>query len=90
MLQFIITHATDLNSYALMISLDLSAAFDLIDMNLLLKRLRIIGLPMDLVKLNEVWLTGNSSQLYDSESGTIKGSVHGPILYAIFVSPFLT
>jgi hypothetical protein len=41
-----------------MASLDLSAAFDLVNVNLLIKRLRIIGLPMDLIKLIEVGLTG--------------------------------
>ena len=79
-----------------MASLDLSAAFDLVNVELLTKRLRIIGLPMDLVKLIEIWLTdrkfyvelnGQVSGVLDSNDGTIQGSVLGPILYAIFVSP---
>ena len=79
-----------------MASLDLSAAFDLVNVRLLIRRLRILGLPMDLVKLIEVWLTerkfyveldGEVSHVLDSEDGTIQGSVLGPILYAIFVSP---
>ena len=65
-------------------------------MRLLIQRLRILGLPMDLVSLIEVWLTerkfyveldGRVSHVLDSEDGTIQGSVLGPILYAIFVSP---
>ena len=96
LLQSLISRATDANNYVLMASLDLSAAFDLVNVNLLIKRLRIIGLPMDLIKLIEVWLTGREfyvelngtcSQIYDSKDGTIQGSVLGPILYAIFVSP---
>ena len=96
LLQSLITHATDSNNYALMASLDLSAAFDLVNVRLLAKRLRIIGLPMDLVNLIEIWLTdrkfyvelnGQVSGVLDSEDGTIQGSVLGPILYAIFVSP---
>ena len=96
LLQSIIARATDSNNYVLMASLDLSAAFDLVNVNLLLKRLRILGLPTDLVKLIKVWLTerkfyveinGLTSRLYDSDDGTVQGSVLGPILYAIFVSP---
>ena len=50
----------------------------------------------DLVKLIQVGLTerklyvelsGISSYLYDSDDGTVQGSVLGPILYGIFVSP---
>jgi hypothetical protein len=48
-------HATVVNNFALMASLDLKASFDLVDVNLLLKRLRKIGLPMELVKLVEVF-----------------------------------
>ena len=57
LLQSLIANATDLNQYALMASLDLSAAFDLVNVDLLIKRLRIIGLRMDLVKLVRVWLS---------------------------------
>ena len=79
-----------------MASLDLSAAFDLVNQSLLMKRLNILGLPKDLVKLIEVWLkdrqfyvevNGVSSRVYGSNDGTIQGSVLGPVLYAIFVSP---
>ena len=80
-LQSLITHATDSNNYALMASLDLSAAFDLVNVGLLTKRLRIIGLPMDLVNLIEIWLTdrkfyvelnGQVSGVLDSEDGTLQ------------------
>ena len=37
----------------IMANLDLSAAFDLVNVNLLIKRLRIIGLPKDLTNLIE-------------------------------------
>ena len=96
LLQSLIARATDSNNYVLMASLDLSAAFDLVNVELLLTRLRIIGFPKDLVKLIEIWLTkrkyyvevgGMSSDVHNCEDGTIQGSVLGPILYAIFVSP---
>jgi hypothetical protein len=79
-----------------MASLDLSAAFDLVDVGLLIVRLKLIGLPNDLVKLIKIWLTerhfyvdidGQSSRIYGSGTGTVQGSVLGPLLYAIFVSP---
>jgi hypothetical protein len=79
-------------NYVLMASLDLSSAFDLINVKLLTKRLRIIGLPNDLVNLVSEWLTGRKfyvdingqcSSVCDSGAGTVQG----PMLYAIFGSP---
>ena len=63
---------------------------------LLLKRMRIIGLPNDLVNLVSVWLKqrsfvvyidGNNSLLYHVLLGKVQGSVLGPVNYAIFFSP---
>jgi hypothetical protein len=79
-----------------MASLDLSAAFDLVDIELLVKRIRIMGLPVDLVNLIKTWLTGRKfyvdiiercSHVHRSNTGTTQGSVLGPVLYAIHVSP---
>ena len=79
-----------------MSSIDLSAAFDVVNINLLIERLRIIGLPGDIVDLIKIWLenrsfyvevNGLNSMFYDVSSGTIQGSILGPILYAIYVSP---
>ena len=96
LLQSLITDALDQNHYALMASLDLSAAFDVVNIGLLVKRLDIIGVPTDVVSLIETWLTerlfyvsinGDNSCLMSSDAGTIQGSILGPILYAIFVAP---
>ena len=38
-------------------SLDLSAAFDVVNVGLLVKRMKIIGLPEDITSLVEIWLT---------------------------------
>ena len=79
-----------------MASIDLSAAFDVVNINLLIDRLRIVGLPEDIVGLIKLWLenrkfyvevNGLNSMFYDINSGTIQGSILGPILYAIYVSP---
>ena len=95
-LQSILARALDQDNYAIMSSIDLSAAFDVVNVKLLLKRLHIIGLPNDIIKLIEIWLKnrmfyvdidGISSYLKSSDTGTIQGSKLGPILYAIFVSP---
>ena len=52
--------------------------------------------PEDLVDLIKVWLenrsfyvsiNGANSLMFDVLHGTVQGSVLGPVLYAIFVSP---
>ena len=95
-IQSLIARALDEDNHAIMASIDLSSAFDVVNIKLLLKRLRVVGLPADLVALIEIWLTnrnfyvevnGATSIFYDSNSGTIQGSILGPILYAIFVAP---
>jgi hypothetical protein len=48
-IQSIISRAVDTNHYALMVSIDLTAAFDLGDTKLLIKRFKIIGLPSDIM-----------------------------------------
>jgi hypothetical protein len=79
-----------------MASLDLNMAFDLVNAELLVKRLKIMGMPNDLIKLIREWLAWRSyyvqvgeesSVLFDSNTGTIQGSVLGPVLCALFVSP---
>ena len=97
-IQSLISSAVDDDMFALMASLDLSSAFDVVNVKLLLKRLEIIGLPHDLIELVSKWLTlryfyvslgENNSYVHESDVGTVQGSVLGPILYALFVSPLL-
>ena len=82
----------------MMASLDLSAAFDVVNADLLIKRLSIVGLPTDLIELVSKWLTTRylyvtiddvNSFVHTSDVGMVQGSILGPILYAIFVSPLL-
>ena len=79
-----------------MASLDLSAAFDVVNVNLLIKRLKIVGLPADIIDLIKAWLSirhcyvivnDDCSNFYTSTMGTVQGSILGPFLYAIYVSP---
>ena len=50
-LQSIFSRAIDEKNYVAVASLDLSAAFDVVDRSLLNERLKIMGLPCDLIKL---------------------------------------
>ena len=95
-LQSLIARALDEDNYVVMASLDLSAAFDVVNVELLLTRLRVLGLPGDILALLEVWLqnrmfyvqiSDHNSLLIETNTGTIQGSILGPILYAIFVAP---
>ena len=59
-IQSILSRALDSNNFALMASIDLSAAFDLVNIDLLMKRLTIIGLPRDVLRLIKTWLMNRS------------------------------
>ena len=59
-------------------------------------RLRRLGLPDDLISLVGNWLTlryfyvsvgGENSVVHELNVGTVQGSILGPILRAIFISP---
>ncbi len=91
-----ISRSLDSDNFVLVSSLDLSSAFDVINIDLLIKRLVILGLPDDVISQIKVWLKnrsyyvgldGGNSVLYDLLLGTFQGSILGPVLYAMFVSP---
>ena len=60
LLQSLISRAADDNCYVIMASLDLSMAFDLVNTELLIRRLKIMGLPDDLTSLIREWLVDRS------------------------------
>jgi hypothetical protein len=96
LLQSIITKHLDANEIVGMASLDLSAAFDVVNIDLNIERIKILGLP-------EMWLTmskcgsgidPSTFQLTETipckgvlATGTVQGSILGPILYAMYVTP---
>jgi hypothetical protein len=55
-LQSIIARALKNDDYVFVASLDLSTAFDVVNVELLLKRMRIISIPDDVIELANVWL----------------------------------
>lgn len=97
-LQHAISSALDEGQIAGCVSLDLSSAFDVVNQDLLIKRMKILGLPPDVCSLVEEWLKDRSayveigqdtSDFFCVDDGTIQGSVMGPILFSIFIRPLL-
>ena len=95
-IQSLIARALDRGEYSIMASVDLTAAFDVVNIDLLIRRLKIIGMPEDVVNLIDIWLrdrsflvevNGDVSVVRLLLCGVVQGSILGPILYAIFVSP---
>ena len=95
-LQSLIASHCDEGKYVTVCSLDLTAAFDLVDVGLLLKHLKIMGLPTQLIRVIADWLTdrhfycemnGRCSMVKLVEHGTVQGSILGPLLFALFISP---
>ena len=75
--------------------LDMSAAFDLVDKNILIEKLKLYGLEESSSKWMESYLSERSQQVYldgeMSESlpvniGVPQGSILGPILYCLLVN----
>ena len=56
LIQSMIARALDDNHLVLLASLDLSAAFDIVNVDLLIKRLAVVGLPSDIVHLISIRL----------------------------------
>ena len=87
-MQSLIARSLDEDGYVLMASINLSAAFDVINIDLLIKRLTILGLPRGVISLIKVWLKNRyfyveindlTSTFQGIKSGTIQGSILGPI-----------
>ena len=95
-IQSTIARECDMGKYAAISSIDLSAAFDVIDHKKLIHRLKILGLPGQLVSTIENWLSdrsfycelqGKASFLRRIRCGTIQGSILGPLLFALYTLP---
>jgi exonuclease III len=97
-LQSILAQAMDSGDYVAVASLDLSAAFDVINVIELLRRLSNMGIPQDIVGLLSAWLQNRTayveieascSEFYEVNEGTVQGSVLGPILFNLYIRHLL-
>jgi len=88
-LQATIMRALERDEYTAVASLDLSAAFDVINVELLMKRLKIAGFPQDIIDMLTAWLNNRWAYVEVGEScleyfcvrnGTVQGSCLGPVL----------
>ena len=76
----LIAWALDNDDHALMASIDLSSAFDIVNIDMLMVKLELVSLPGDVIALIEVWLRNwffyvdladHTSILYKINTGTI-------------------
>ena len=75
--------------------LDMSAAFDVVDISLLLSKLELYGLDRNALqwvwsyltyRSQTVYIEGNFSGILPLEAGVPQGSILGPLLYTIFTN----
>jgi len=97
-LQDCIARAMDEDNYVAVASMDLSAAFDVLNIDLLLLRMRRTGLPRDVLDLVSAWLRNriayvevdsDCSEFFSILFGSGQGSILGPILFNFYVAPLV-
>ena len=82
--------AFDNDNISSVLMLDMSAAFDLVDHVLLVKKLKVYGFQTDAANLTgrsqQVFIDGMLSDPLSIDLGVPQGSILGPLLYIIFTN----
>jgi len=95
-LQSKIAECMDRNKLCAVTALDMSAAFDLLDAEVLKRRMNYQGYPHQIVNLVYGWITertayvsidNKNSTIFDVKAGCVQGSILGPMLFSILMSP---
>lgn len=89
--------AEDKGENTVLILLDYSKAFDTLDHNILLLKLRYFGLSENAIKLMKSYLTDRvqrvvigekSSEFLNNKKGVFQGSILGPSLFTVYTADF--
>ncbi len=92
--QNIIAKALDKKKKVIVVSTDMSAAFDLLDKDILLPRLQKLGIPSSLCSIYKEFLSNrrafvqcgeSRSEEFDIPVGCVQGSPSGPYLFTLLV-----
>ena len=85
-----ISHNIKNNRFVILILLDLTAAFDTINHNILFAKLQSIGIHNTIIQLIKSYLTGRTFNIKSDKLSKIfncsQGSVLGPLLFNIYIS----
>ena len=94
-----ISHNIKNNRFVILILLDLTAAFDTINHNILFAKLHSIGIHNTIIQLIKSYLTERTFNIKSdklsknfncSQIGVLQGSVLGPLLFNIYIYPIST
>ena len=97
-LQNQIAEAMDEDHFVAVASMDLSAAFDVLDVELLFTRMKKMGIPEDMLSLLRAWLSNRlayvevnaeCSEYFEVEYGSGQGSILGPVLFNFYMAPLI-
>ena len=97
-LQSLIARAMDRKKKVIVISTDMSAAFDLLDKDVLLPRMKKMGISQKFIDIYNDFLSdrkayvecnGSKSQIFDVPIGCVQGSPSGPYLFTLLVDSII-